>query len=288
VSFLIRRASIPFVCFASILWTDVTVVRAGQPPRAHGDAAPATGSGRPARNAAPSIVRDDQGRATITATQLPAPLRLDGRIDEPIYDRVVPISDFVQTEPDAGQPASERTDVWVFFDAEAIYVTMRAWESEPTRMVANEMRRDSGNIRQGDSVAFSFDTFYDRRSAIHFEMNVLGGRTDGQSTNERQFNPDWNPVWALATGRFEGGWIAETAIPFKSIRYAPGRAQIWGFNARRINKWKNEVSNISRIPPSFGLRGGLVASLYATPRWSASRHRRGPGTSRSSPTPSAI
>ena len=68
-------------------------------------------------------------------------------------------------------------------------------------MIANEMRRDSGNIRQGDSVGFSLDTFRDRRNAIQFEANSLGARTDGQSTNERQFNADWNPVWSLAAGR---------------------------------------------------------------------------------------
>ena len=70
-------------------------------------------------------------------------------------------------------------------------------------------------------------------------------------------------IWRSAA--FEGGWTLEAAIPFKSLRYRPGRAQIWGFNARRINKWKNEISYLNRIPPAMGLgRGDFSASLYAT------------------------
>jgi len=214
----------------------------------------------------PSIIaRDEQGRMTIRAVRLVSPLRIDGQIDESAYEGLIPISDFIQMEPDGGQAASERTDVWLFFDADHVYVSMRAWEIAPDRMVANEMRRDSSNIRAGDSIGFSLDTFYDRRNAFQFEVNPLGARTDGQSTNERQYSGDWNPVWDVAVGRFPGGWTVEAAIPFKSLRYQPGRAQLWGFNARRTNKWKNEISFLARIPPAFGIgRGSFAASLFAT------------------------
>ena len=209
--------------------------------------------------------RDDQGRITLRAVRLTTPLNLDGQIDEVAYDGLVPISDFIQMEPAGGEPATEKTEIWLFFDQRNLYVTIRAWESQPDRMIANEMRRDSNNIRQGDSIGFSLDTFYDRRNAFQFEVNPLGARTDGQSTNERQYSADWNPVWDLAVGRFQGGWTMEAAIPFKSLRYSPGRAQVWGFNARRISKWKNEISYLNRIPPAMGLgRGDFTASLYAT------------------------
>jgi len=211
------------------------------------------------------IARDAQGQMTIRALRLTSPLRIDGQVDESAYDGLDPISDFIQMEPDGGQAATERTDVWLFFDDDNVYVSIRAWESDPSRMVANEMRRDSNNIRMGDCVAFSLDTFYDRRNAFQFEVSPLGARTDGQSTNERQYSADWNPVWDLAVGRFAGGWTVEAAIPFKSLRYRPGRAQVWGFNARRNNKWKNEISYLARIPPAFGIgRGSFAASLFAT------------------------
>ena len=148
--------------------------------------------------------------------------------------------------------------------------TTSTWRSAPTRaqpekMIVNEMRRDSNNIRQGDSLGFSFDTFLDKRNAMQFEVNVLGGRTDGQSTNERQYNGDWNPVWRVWASRFAGGWSIEAMIPFKSIRYRPGRLQTWGFQTRRISKWKNEVSYLTKVPPALGMgRADFSASLYAT------------------------
>jgi hypothetical protein len=215
----------------------------------------------------PGVIERDAttGKITIRIARLAAPLHIDGHLDEPIYSTVEPISDFIQMEPAGGQPATERTDVWVAFDQRNIYVAMRVWESHPERMIANEMRRDSNNIRMGDCVGFSFDTFYDHRNAFQFEVSPLGARTDGQSVNERQYNADWNPIWDLSVGTFDGGWTVEAAIPFKSLRYGPGTAQTWGFQARRNDKWKNEISYLTRVPPAFGIgRGSFSASLFAT------------------------
>jgi hypothetical protein len=224
-----------------------------------------TENGPPPPTLPQSLARDEQGRATIRAVRVTTPMRIDGRLDEAIYASVEPGSDFIQMEPNGGQVASEKTEVWIFYDRDNVYVSFRAWESQPSRTIANEMRRDSNNIRQGDSVGFSFDTFRDRRNAFQFEANSLGARTDGQSTNERQYNADWNPVWNMAAGSFEGGWTIEAAIPFKSLRYGPGTEQDWGFQARRTNKWKNEIAYLTKIPPAFGMgRADFSASLYAS------------------------
>ncbi len=212
-----------------------------------------------------TIVRDADGRTTIRAVRLTAPLRLDGAIDEAVYTDIPPFSDYIQMEPRGGEPATEKTEGWILFDDRNVYVSLRAYESAPERMIVNEMRRDSNNIRQGDNVGFAFDTFLDKRNAVQFEVNVLGGRTDGQSTNERQYNGDWNPVWRVWTARFDGGWSIEAMIPFKSLRYTPGRQQTWGFQTRRVSKWKNEISYITKVPPSLGMgRADFSASLYAT------------------------
>jgi hypothetical protein len=220
----------------------------------------------PAPPVAPAVIsRDESGRATIRAVRLTAPMRLDGVLDEAVYTSVPPISDFIQVEPQEGAGATEKTEVWVTFDGDYVYVSFRCSESEPARVVANEMRRDGGNLWQGnDVVGFMFDTFYDRRNSFQFMVNPIGGRSDGQVTNERQWNGDWNPVWDVKVGRFEGGWTVEAALPFKSLRYRPGRAQIWGFNAMRANRWKNELSFITRIPNALGQRGLNQASLAAT------------------------
>jgi hypothetical protein len=213
----------------------------------------------------PSVTAGQAAGPTIHAVRLAAPLRLDGLLDEPLYVDHAPVSGFIQTEPLEGRAATERTDVWVAFDRDHVFVSFRCWESEPSRLVANEMRRDSSALWQGDDlVGFIFDTFLDRRNSVLFTVNAIGGRQDGQVTDERQWNGDWNPVWEVATGRFPGGWTVEVALPFKSLRYRPGEEQVWGFNALRINRWKNEISLISPGPSGQGQQGLQYASMAAT------------------------
>ena len=208
--------------------------------------------------------RDAEGRTTIRAVRLNEPLRLDGQLDEAIYTTVTPVSDFIQTEPAAGQPATEQTEVWISFDADNIYISVRASESEPDRMVVNEMRRDSSNVTENENFGFALDTFYDRRNSVNFNFNPIAGRVDGQNTNEGTWNGDWNPIWDLAVRRNPEGWTAEAAIPFKSIRYQAGAAQVWGIQLRRVNRWKNEVSFLTQVPDGSGKNGINRTSHFAT------------------------
>jgi hypothetical protein len=207
----------------------------------------------------------DTPRFTIRATRLSEPLRLDGVLDEALYTNVAPVERFLQTEPIENAPATERTEVWVSFDARHVYVSFRNWESDASRVVANEMRRDSNAIWQGnDLVGFIFDTFHDRRNSVLFTVNPIGGRQDGQVTDERQWNGDFNPVWDVKTARFDGGWTVEAAVPFKSLRYRAGETQTWGFNALRINRWKNEIALITPGPSGRGQQGLQYASIAPT------------------------
>jgi hypothetical protein len=74
----------------------------------------------------------------------------------------------------------------VFFDDNNIYVSARCWDTRPDRMVANEMRRDTNQLRQNDTFAVLFDTFHDRRNAYLFYANPIGGFADSQITDERR------------------------------------------------------------------------------------------------------
>jgi hypothetical protein len=158
---------------------------------------------------------------------------IDGRLDDPLYTQVSPASSFTQQEPKEGQPATERTDVWVFFDDRNVYVSGRCWDTEPSKTVAKEMRRDHRDIQEGDSFTVVFDTFHDRRNGVYFQTNPLGGLRDEQISDERNANPDWNAVWDARTHRDDQGWTLEMVIPLKSLRYAANGAQIWGINVRR-------------------------------------------------------
>ncbi|MDO8793838.1 MAG: DUF5916 domain-containing protein [Vicinamibacterales bacterium] len=206
----------------------------------------------PAAPVAPATMnRDAEGRATVRAVRTPLPIRIDGRLDEAVYETVPPISGFIQTEPTAGAPSTEKTDAWVLFDDKAIYISFRCWETRVGRRVANEMRRDSTTMIDNDMVAFIFDTFMDQTSAAFFAVNSLGGRMDGQFSGT-QYNGDWNPLWDARAGTFDGGWTAEIVMPFSSLRYPRGRDQEWGINLQRTIRTKNELSFLTRLGNARG------------------------------------
>ena len=235
----------------------VPVEPAGSASAAGGGFAVAGVLDRPPPPAPPAVVaRDEQGRVTVRAVKLAAGLRLDGVLDEPVYETVPAISDFVQQMPVEGAPASERTDAWILFDAANVYVAARVWDSAPpSAWVANEMQRDTPQLRENDSFWVAFDTFNDRRNGVAFYTNALGALGDFAITNEGNPNGDWNPVWDVRVGRFAGGWTVEMEIPFKSLRYRAGPAPVWGVQLRRLVRRKNEQTYLTPVPISAGRRG---------------------------------
>jgi hypothetical protein len=210
------------------------------------------------------IARDEAGHITLRAVRLSESLQVDGKLEESLYRTIPSISGFTQQEPRAGEPATEKTEVWVLFDEENVYISARCWDSHPERMVANEMRRDNFNLYMNEHFAVIFDTFYDRRNGYVFFTNPLGGLYDAQATDERNTNSDWNTVWEAKTGRFAQGWTVEMAFPFKSLRYKPGASQIWGINFRRLVRWKNEKSHLAPIPVAYRRNGLIKLSFAAT------------------------
>ena len=214
-----------------------------------------------------TMTRDASGRATVRAVRVTEPLRIDGTLDEAVYADTRALSDFIQSVPDEGAPATEQTEVWILFDADNIYISVRCSDSAPeSEWVVNEMRRDNFNIIQNEYVTVLLDTFYDRRNGIMVTVNPIGGRMDGQVTDERveSYNADWNPIWEVEPGRFEQGWTFEAAIPFKSLRYRPGTAQVWGVNVNRRVRWKNETSFLAPVPAAREPAGIFQVSLAAT------------------------
>jgi len=211
------------------------------------------------------VFRDSQGATTIRAVRSTENIQLDGLLDETVYRTVPAITGFLQLMPDEGAPATEKTEAWVMFDGDNIYVSARVWDSAPpSEWVANEMRRDTTQLRDNDGFWVVFDTFYDRRNGVCFYTNPLGALGDFAITNEGNPNSDWNPVWDVRTGRFEGGWTVEMEIPFKSLRYRPGQEQVWGIQLRRTIRRKNELAFLTQVPISAGRRGIFRLSDAAT------------------------
>lgn len=208
--------------------------------------------------------RDSQGRVTVRASRVAEPPRIDALLQESIYREVTPITGFIQQDPNEGQPATEATLVWITFDAHNLYIGARCRDSQPSRIMANDMRRDGRNVSQNDNISIVLDTFHDRRNGYEFLMNSIGGAWDTQITDERDANRDWNTVWTYASRRDSEGWTAEMAIPFRSLRYRGSGPQVWGINVRRNVRWKNELSYLSPVPRLYGARGILRLSQAAT------------------------
>ena len=209
------------------------------------------------------ISRDEAGRVIVRAVRLTEPLVMDGSLDENVYQTVPAITELFQQVPDEGKPATEKTEIWVTFDAENVYVTARCWDSAPpAQWVANDYRRDSFQMKQNDTFGVSFDTFFDHRNGFAFYTNPLGARVDYAVIDEAT-NFDWNPVWDARPGRFEGGWTVEMQIPFKSLRYKSGDGQLWGIQLRRVVRRKNEWSYLARVPQSAAGPNALTRVSYA-------------------------
>ena len=254
------------LCTASVLMACPTGVDAQAPASSEANAI--TIEGPPPPTAPDVINRDDEGRATLRAVRTAEPLRIDGELDEAFYRNTAPVSDFIQSLPNEGAVPTERTEAWVGFDGSNVYVSARVWDSAlESAWVANEMRRDAPSIELNDQFGVFFDTYYDRRNGVGFFVNPLGGFSDLQITNEADANLDWNPIAQIRTGRFDGGWTVEMAIPFRSLRYRSGRDQVWGIQMRRSIVRRNEWNHLTFLPISEarnGPPGAQRVSSYGT------------------------
>ncbi len=198
------------------------------------------------------MTRDASGKSTIRAIKLTEPLRLDGALDEAVYQTSPGFGGLVQISPRYGEPSTEKTEIWVMFDQDYIYVSARCWDSAPPeKWIANELRRDTNQMRQNDHFGVGFDTFYDRRSGFMFYANPIGGFSDYSVVDEGAPNSDWNGVWSSRTGRFDGGWTVEMGFPFKSLRYTSGPDQVWGIQFRRSIRHKNEWTYWTPVPQNM-------------------------------------
>ena len=197
--------------------------------------------------------------------------QIDGRLDEEVWLRAAVIDDFVQQEPSEGAPASERTVVRLMHDAQALYIGVEAYDSQPQGVIATEMRRDSRRILDEDNFQIILDTFHDHRSGYMFVTSALGAKLEqqiseegegGRFGNSSNVNVDWDGVWHVSSRRTGEGWIAEIAIPLVTLRFPEAERQTWGVNFMRNIRRKNEQVFWAPIPKAYSLtRVSLAGTL---------------------------
>ncbi len=180
-------------------------------------------------------------RRRVPATRLAAEERilLDGELIEGVWSRVVPAGDFMQIDPDNGTPATERTEVRIAYDADALYLGVTCFDSEPERWIAYQRRRDEF-LGSDDKFRWTIDTFLDARSGYFFEMNPLGSMADallGINGSNRQ----WDGIWEGRAHRSDIGWSLEIRIPFRTLNFNPDNDS-WGMNFERTVQRKSETS----------------------------------------------
>jgi len=196
------------------------------------------------------------------------PIVLDGDLSDPAWAQATPISSFVQREPREGAPATMRTEARVAFDATAIYVAVRAFDSEPDRIVGFLTRRDVGS--SSDWVRVLIDSYHDRRTAYQFGVNPVGVKQDSYWFNDSNSDDSWDAVWDVVARRDPDGWCAEFRIPFSQLRFSAGGDGRLGFavmrNVARLNEttsWPLLSKNVSGFVSSFGDLTGVTRGQAA-------------------------
>ncbi len=204
-----------------------------------------------------------QEERSVRAVRFPRPPAIDGRPDEEAWGLAEPIEDFIQFKPRHGEPSPLRTVVRIGFDDDALYVAFTCYDPEPDGIAAALTQRDS-DLRDDDAVVVFLDTFNDDSSCTGFVTNLLGTQWDLRlADNGRTGDSTWDAAWSCAAARFDEGWTAEFAIPFRILKFRGGADRTWGLNLgrtypRRLEKsyWVGPLDDEVRVS-QFGELTGL-------------------------------
>ena len=210
------------------------------------------------------VLMGENGKRILPAVFRREAIKIDGRLDDPAWKTVAFQGDFLQREPNEGEPASERTEIGILYDKENIYFGFKCYDSEPHKIIAREMRRDA-IVDDDDYFEMIIDTYHDKRSGYYFITNPYGSKRESVLANEgRDYNPNWDGVWQCKARVNEDGWFVEIAIPWKTLRFAEQDSSIWGFNCARMIRRKNEHVFWQLIPRDMGRTGVFRLSEAGT------------------------
>ncbi len=228
---------------------------------------------------------------SMRAARLAGKITLDGKLDEAVWAAAQPAENFTQSYPDEGAPPTQKTEVRVLYDDDALYVGAHMFDTHPDSIAAQLARRDATGI-YSDWLHVVIDTYHDRRSAFRFSVNPRAVQKDVLHTDDRNEDLNWDAVWQVATSVDSTGWTAEIRIPFSQLRFggaAKGQERLWGMQIQRDIARRDERDSWSpwtrRSPGYVSLFGDLVGvSDIPMPRrleilpYVSSKLTREPGT----------
>ena len=202
-----------------------------------------------------------------SAVQVETSPEIDGNvIDDPAWGPALPLTDFWQSIPHEGQPATEKTEVRIIYTRDTLFFGVICYDSSPKQIIASDSRRDSP-LENSDAFQIILDTYLDHQNGFVFGTNPAGIEYDGQVTREGEgearkrnrqqagsgggFNLNWDGSWQVKAIVGEFGWSAEFAIPFRTIRFKAGKDVVWGLNFERNIRRKYETSYWAPLPRQF-------------------------------------
>ena len=197
-------------------------------------------------------------RISAEATRVNQAPKLDGTLNDLLWQSANPITDFRQREPHEGEPPTEKTEVRILYTRHAVYFGIHCFDSEPSRIIATELRRDVSQDLD-DHFEILIDSNHDRRGAYVFEVNALGTQNDGLIVEEQggtdrgDFDPGWDGVWTSEARITPDGWTATIEIPFTTLNFNHSSDLVWGLNLKRFIRRKNEEDLRSAYRRTFGI-----------------------------------
>ena len=205
-----------------------------------------------------TVIPQTSRLAHADATRVEHPPRLDGTLDDPVWQSAKPVVEFRQQEPNEGQTATEKTEVRILYTRHAVYFGIQCYDSEPTKIVATQLRRDV-NQDLDDHFEILIDSNHDKRGGYVFQINPLGTQLDGLIVEEQgigegtDFDSGWDGVWISEARMTAVGWTATVEIPFTTLNFTQSQNVIWGLNFKRFIRRKNEEDLWSAYRRTYGI-----------------------------------
>lgn len=214
--------------------------------------------------------RSGVARAPYVAEAIPAqpePPRVDGVLDDEAWAYAPVFSDFIQRDPDEGVAGTENTEFRVVYTNDALYVAVRAYDSQAAEITALLTRRDEWS--PSDEVSIFVDSYHDKRTAFSFTLNAAGVKRDAYFFNDNNDDDRWDAVWDGKTSIDAEGWAAEFRIPFDQLRFSGAEENVFGFNIQRKIPRLNEEQHWRLVPKDasgiVSLFGELTGIRQITP-----------------------
>src|SRR5712664_60845 len=205
-----------------------------------------------------SPAKGESSRINAEATSVDDAPKLDGTLNDPLWQSAKPITEFRQREPHEGELPTEKTEVSILYTQHAVYFGIHCYDSEPSRIIATELRRDVSQDLD-DHFEILIDSNHNRRGAYVFEVNPLGTQNDGLiveeqgDTNGGDFYRGWDGVWTSEARITRDGWTATVGIPFTTLNFTQSSDVVWGLNLKRFIRRKNEEDLWSAYRRTFGI-----------------------------------